>query len=48
MLPRSCFRADGKPKKAFASKGEAKRFRRKWQHIYECPNCSHWHLAHNV
>lgn len=45
MNPRSCYREDGKPKRAFYTKRDAKNVLRKGQLIYECRNCSYWHLA---
>ena len=43
--PRTCFRADGKPKRSFATKAEAKYIRRKNTEIYQCQTCHLYHVA---
>lgn len=42
------FKADGRPKKPFASKPEAREFAlRVKQHAYYCHFCRRWHVAKN-
>jgi hypothetical protein len=47
-LPRTCTRADGKPKRAFAHIADAQRAAATSGgrlEAYHCPNCGRWHLA---
>lgn len=50
--PTPCFRADGTPKKRWATEKAAK-FKAEWdefkgkgkRYIYECPGCGKWHVS---
>ena len=44
-LPRTCRRADGPPKVAYATRAEAKQAQRKHHVVYRCPNCDSYHRA---
>lgn len=43
--PRTCYRLDGVPKKAYDTRAQARRARTKHDTIYRCGTCGHFHLA---
>jgi len=42
--PRSCFNADGFPKRRYQTRNEAKSHAEKWQTVYPCAEHG-WHVA---
>jgi hypothetical protein len=44
-MGRSCLSSMGNPKRRYPTKRAAKEYLKKWQALYQCPDCQQWHVT---